>query len=60
MHVCPPAAPVAITGPGAAPAGPPPQVAELERLGQQQGIASTILHLFSIALISLMVWKPGL
>jgi uncharacterized membrane protein len=39
--------------------GPPPQVAELGRIGQQQGIAGGVVNLLTIALVALMVWKPG-
>jgi uncharacterized membrane protein len=39
--------------------GPPPQVAELERLGRMQGMAGGTLHLLLVALIALMIWKPG-
>jgi uncharacterized membrane protein len=39
--------------------GPPPQVAQLERLGKAQGMASGILHLLLVILVALMVWQPG-
>jgi len=42
-----------------APAGPPPQVAEMERTGQTLGMASTFLHLLLVAILVLMIWKPG-
>ena len=48
---------------GPAPAGtggPPPQVAQLEVLGKQLGIISSILHLALVLIIILMVTKPGL
>lgn len=40
--------------------GPPPQAAELGRLGGQQGIAGAVMNLLTIALVALMIWKPGL
>lgn len=42
-----------------APAGPPPQVAMMEALGKQVGAASGVLHLMTLALLYLMVFKPG-
>ena len=39
--------------------GPPPQVAQLERLGRMQGIGGGTLHLLLVALLALMIWKPG-
>lgn len=45
--------------PAGAPAGPPPQVGMLETLGKQVGAASGVLHLMTVALIYLMVFKPG-
>jgi uncharacterized membrane protein len=46
--------------PGAAPpAGPPPQVAELETLGKRLGVVGPILNLSVVAVLILMVWKPG-
>jgi hypothetical protein len=44
---------------GAAPSGPPPQVAELERLGKTVGTAGGTLHVLATLLIILMVWQPG-
>jgi hypothetical protein len=44
---------------GAAPAGPPPQVAELEGRGQRAGINGMILNLALVSIVVLMVWKPG-
>jgi hypothetical protein len=47
--------------PAGAPAGgPPPQVAELESAGKQVGTMGATLHLIAVAIIVLMVWKPGL
>jgi uncharacterized membrane protein len=45
--------------PAGAPPGPPPQVAEMERRGKTLGIASTFLHLLLVAILVLMIWKPG-
>lgn len=42
-----------------APGGPPPEVAQLEALGKRIGMGSMLLHLATIALVALMVWKPG-
>ena len=46
-------------GPGATPAGPPPQAAELEALGKQVAAVGTVLDLLLIVILFLMVWKPG-
>jgi uncharacterized membrane protein len=46
--------------PGAGPpAGPPPQVAELEVLGRRLGVVGPVLDLAVVAVLVLMVWKPG-
>ena len=45
--------------PADAPPGPPPQVAEMERRGKTLGAASTFLHLLLVAILVLMIWKPG-
>lgn len=45
--------------PAGAPAGPPPQVAQLEALGKQVGASSGVLHLMTLVLLYLMVFKPG-
>ena len=45
--------------PAGAPAGPPPQVGMMEALGKQVGAASGVLHLMTLALLYLMVFKPG-
>jgi hypothetical protein len=39
--------------------GPPPQVARLQALGGQQAVAGTLMQVFTVVLIALMVWKPG-
>ncbi len=44
---------------GGAPAGPPPQLAELQALGQKAAAAGTVLHLALVAVLLLMVFKPG-
>jgi uncharacterized membrane protein len=45
--------------PSGVPAGPPPQVGMIEALGKQVGAASGVLHLMTLALLTLMVFKPG-
>ena len=45
--------------PAGAPAGPPPQVAQIAALGQQVGASSGVLHLMTLVILSLMVFKPG-
>ncbi len=40
--------------------GPPPQVAQLAQLGKQVGVISTLLHIAMVAIIVMMVTKPGL
>jgi hypothetical protein len=45
---------------GGAPAGPPPQAAELATLGQRVGVSSAFLDIMMIVILVLMVWKPGL
>jgi len=42
-----------------APGGPPPEVAQLEALGKKIGMSSTLLHVATVALVALMVWKPA-
>ena len=39
--------------------GPPPQGAELGRLGGQQAKAGAAMQLLTVALVALMIWKPG-
>jgi len=45
-----------------APAGgrPPPQVAELEARGKRAGAVGAALNLLMVAILFLMIWKPGL
>lgn len=52
---------MAAAGPpaGGAMAGPPPQVGMIETLGKQVGAASGVLHLMTLVLLFLMVFKPG-
>jgi hypothetical protein len=40
--------------------GPPPQAIEMEALGKKLGVVGPALDLFMIAILFLMVWKPGL
>jgi uncharacterized membrane protein len=47
-----------LTSRPAAPGGPPPEVAQLEALGKKIGMSSMLLHVATIALVALMVWKP--
>jgi uncharacterized membrane protein len=44
---------------GAAPGGPPPQVVEMEALGKRLGAGGAALNLLTVAILVLMVWKPG-
>jgi hypothetical protein len=47
--------------PEGAPAGrPPPQVAQLEEHGKKLGTFGPVLNLLAVAIIVLMIWKPGL
>jgi uncharacterized membrane protein len=39
--------------------GPPPQVAEITALGKRVGITGVVLNLAVVALLVLMVFKPG-
>ena len=45
--------------PGAAPSGPPPQVAELDARGKRAGMNGGILHLAFLVVLYLMIFKPG-
>lgn len=45
--------------PPAGASGPPPQAAQLQVHGRVVGMVSTVLHLIMIAVLFLMVWKPG-
>lgn len=46
--------------PADAPSGPPPQVAEMEKIGKQMGMIGPVLNLALIAVLVLMVFKPGI
>jgi hypothetical protein len=48
-----------VSGPPPA-GGPPPQVAEMQTIGQRMGVVGPILDLILVVIIFLMVWKPGL
>jgi uncharacterized membrane protein len=39
--------------------GPPPQVTEMQAVGQRMGTVGAILDLILVVIIFLMVWKPG-
>ncbi len=47
-------------GPPPGAGGPPPQVAQLETLGKRIGTADILLKLDLVAVLALMIWKPGL
>ena len=38
--------------------GPPPQVAQIQALGKQQGGSAAVLDLLLVAILSLMIWQP--
>jgi predicted integral membrane protein DUF2269 len=42
-----------------APAGPPPQAAEMAQLGQTAGVTGAILNVALVVVLILMIWKPG-
>ena len=44
---------------GSAPAGPPPQVAQMEALGKRLAIGGGFLNIVLVTIVVLMVWKPG-
>ena len=50
---------LASAGPAPGAGGPPPQVGELESLGQRVGITGAVLNLLLVIIIALMVWKPA-
>src|SRR5215213_8500697 len=50
---------LATGGPAPAAGGPPPQVAELESLGQRVGAVGAALNVIVVIIITLMVWKPA-
>lgn len=45
---------------GSGPGGPPPQVTELEQRGKKAATVGGILNLMLVAMVVLMIWKPGL
>lgn len=47
-------------GPPLAGGGPPPQAVELTALGKRVGMGGAVLNVLTVALVALMVWKPGL
>jgi hypothetical protein len=47
------------SGPPTAGSGPPPQVLEMEKVGKQVAMVGTALNLLLVALLVLMVFKPG-
>jgi hypothetical protein len=44
---------------GGAPAGPPPQAAEMETLGKRVGATGAFLDIMVIVILAIMIWKPG-
>jgi len=46
-------------GPPPGAQGPPPQVAQLEALGKKIGSTDVVLKLLLVAILFLMIWKPG-
>jgi hypothetical protein len=38
--------------------GPPPQVAQIQALGQRQGGAAMVLDIILVAILALMIWQP--
>ena len=47
-------------GPPPGASGPPPQVIELEALGKRMAATGMVLNLMVVAILYLMIWKPGL
>jgi len=39
-------------------AGPPPQVAQIQALGQRQAVAGMLLNVVVAVILILMIWKP--
>jgi hypothetical protein len=37
----------------------PPQVAEIQALGQRQAIGGAVLNVIAVVILVLMIWKPG-
>jgi len=46
-------------GPPPGAQGPPPQVVQLEALGKKIGMTDMVLKLMLVAILVLMIWKPG-
>jgi hypothetical protein len=46
-------------GPPPGAQGPPPQVAQLEALGQKIGMTDMVLKVILVAILFLMIFKPG-
>lgn len=40
--------------------GPPPQVAQMEAAGKKLAVGGTINNLLLVAILVMMIWKPGL
>jgi len=47
-------------GPPPGAGGPPPQVAQLEALGKKIGMTAMVNDVLLLAILYLMIWKPGL
>jgi hypothetical protein len=41
------------------PSGPPPQVAEMQGLGARVAVLGATLQILLVAILCLMIWKPG-
>jgi hypothetical protein len=39
--------------------GAPPQVAQIQALGQRQAIGGAVLNVIAVVILVLMIWKPG-
>jgi hypothetical protein len=39
--------------------GPPPQVAQIQRIGQRQAGTAMVLDVILVAILAMMIWKPG-
>lgn len=46
-------------GPPPGSSGPPPQVAELEARGRKAALVGGVLNLLLVAILVMMIWKPG-
>ncbi len=45
--------------PAGAPPGPPPQAAEMGKLGQRVGATGAFLDVMVVVILVIMIWKPG-